>query len=69
MTEVKGRLLDQIPEAGTDRLGAVDAQLVEQLADRARSHGLQLTSEGRLLGYWHRLTKPFPRPSAADGTG
>jgi len=35
-------------------LDAVDEQLVEQLADRARSEGLQLTGEGGLLA---RLTK------------
>jgi transposase-like protein len=35
-------------------LDAVDQQLIEQLADRARSEGLQLTGEGGLLA---RLTK------------
>src|SRR5664279_3074073 len=44
-------------------LDAVDAQLVRQLADRARSEGLQLTGEGGLLG---RLTKLVVE-SALDG--
>jgi putative transposase len=39
---------------GEEPLDAVDAQLIEQLADRARSQGLQLTGEGGLLA---RLTK------------
>jgi transposase-like protein len=40
--------------AGGDALDAVDEQLIRQLADRARSEGLQLTGEGGLLS---RLTK------------
>jgi hypothetical protein len=36
-------------EAGVDGPEAVDEQLVEQLAERARSEGLQLTGEGGLL--------------------
>ena len=53
-----------------DRLGvpvmlddAVDAQLIEQLADRARSDGLQLTGAGGLLA---RLTKAVVE-SAVEG--
>jgi len=37
-----------------DEFDAVDEQLVEQLTDRARSQGLELTGEGGLLA---RLTK------------
>ncbi|MBG6138469.1 transposase-like protein [Longispora fulva] len=46
----------KLKEAGSDPLmiDAVDAQLVRQLADRARAEGLQLTGEGGLLA---RLTK------------
>jgi transposase-like protein len=40
--------------AGVGVLDAVDERLVEQLAERARSEGLQLTGEGGLLA---RLTK------------
>ena len=40
--------------AAADELDAVDEQLIEQLAERARSEGLRLTGEGGLLG---RLTK------------
>ncbi len=54
MTEVKERQTARIAESDGDRLDAVDEQLVEQLADRARSEGLQLTGEGGLLA---RLTK------------
>jgi putative transposase len=39
---------------GEEPLDAVDEQLIELLADRARSQGLQLTGEGGLLA---RLTK------------
>jgi hypothetical protein len=39
---------------GGEPLDAVDEQLIAQLADRARSQGLQLTGEGGLLA---RLTK------------
>jgi putative transposase len=49
--------LDGIAEASTvaaDLLDGVDEQLVEQLAERARSEGLRLTGEGGLLA---RLTK------------
>ena len=47
MTGVKELLgADEIAVEGVD---AVDEQLVEQLADRARSQGLQLTGEGGLL--------------------
>ena len=42
---------------------AVDAQLIEQLADRARSDGLKLTGEGGLLA---RLTKAVVE-SAVEG--
>jgi transposase-like protein len=42
------------PGVGEEPLDAVDEQLIEQLADRARSQGLQLTGEGGLLA---RLTK------------
>jgi len=41
-------------DGGDDLLDAVDEQLIQQLADRARSGGLQLTGEGGLLA---RLTK------------
>ncbi len=44
-------------------LDALDEQLVQQLTDRARSEGLQLTGEGGLLG---RLTKLVVE-SALDG--
>lgn len=54
MTEVKERQTARIAESDGDRLDAVDEQLVEQLADRARSEGLQLTGEGGLPA---RLTK------------
>ncbi len=37
-----------------DEFDAVDEQLVEQLTDRARSQGLELTGEGGLLAW---LTK------------
>jgi len=37
-----------------DEFDAVDEQLVEQLTDRARSQGLELTGEGGQLA---RLTK------------
>ena len=37
-----------------DEFDAVDEQLVEQLTDRARSQGLELTGDGGLLA---RLTK------------
>lgn len=40
--------------AGEDVLDGVDEQLIQQLADRARAEGLQLTGEGGLLS---RLTK------------
>jgi putative transposase len=40
--------------AGEGVLDAVDEQLIQQLADRARAEGLQLTGEGGLLA---RLTK------------
>ena len=42
------------PGVGEEPLDVVDEQLIEQLADRARSQGLQLTGEGGLLA---RLTK------------
>src|SRR6478736_842079 len=42
------------PAVGEEPLDVVDEQLIEQLADRARSQGLQLTGEGGLLA---RLTK------------
>jgi transposase-like protein len=42
------------PGVGEEPLDAVDEQLIEQLADRARAEGLQLTGEGGLLA---RLTK------------
>jgi len=42
------------PATGGEPLDAVDERLIEQLADRARSQGLQLTGEGGLLA---RLTK------------
>jgi putative transposase len=46
-----------------DLLDAVDEQLIQQLADRARSQGLQLTGEGGLLA---RLTKTVVE-SALEG--
>jgi putative transposase len=42
------------PGVGEEPLDAVDEQLIEQLADRARAQGLRLTGEGGLLA---RLTK------------
>ncbi len=55
VTVVKiGEAADAVVEASVDVLDAVDEQLVEQLADRARSEGLRLTGEGGLLA---RLTK------------
>ena len=42
------------PGVGEEPLDAVDEQLIEQLADRARAEGLQLTGEGGLLA---QLTK------------
>ena len=48
---------------GEDVLDAVDEQLIEQLADRARSEGLQPTGEGGLLA---RLTKTVVE-SALEG--
>jgi transposase-like protein len=54
VTEVKEHQGACRVDVGEDRLDAVDEQLVEQLADRARSEGLQLTGEGGLLA---RLTK------------
>ena len=52
MTNVK--VQDVAAEAAVDVADAVDEQLIEQLADRARSEGLRLTGEGGLLA---RLTK------------
>ncbi len=54
MTDVKTGGRVETTEAAADVLDAVDEQLVEQLAERARSEGLQLTGEGGLLA---RLTK------------
>ena len=55
MTEVSEAVeADVDASAGGDALDAVDEQLIRQLADRARSEGLQLTGEGGLLS---RLTK------------
>ncbi len=54
MTDVKSGGRVETTEAAADVLDAVDEQLVEQLAERARSEGLQLTGEGGLLA---RLTK------------
>lgn len=56
MTVVQGQ-----PEAPTSEL--VDEQLIEQLANEARSQGLSLTGEGGLLG---KLTKKVVE-SALDG--
>ena len=44
----------EVTGAAADLLDAVDEQLVEQLAERARAEGLQLTGAGGLLA---RLTK------------
>jgi putative transposase len=54
VTDVK--MFETVDAAGAAAgvLDAVDEQLVEQLAERARSEGLQLTGEGGLLA---RLTK------------
>ncbi len=52
MTEVKGRV--EAYQAGFEESDGIDEQLVEQLAERARAQGLQLTGEGGLLA---RLTK------------
>jgi len=52
VTNVK--VQDVAAEAAVDVADAVDEQLIEQLADRARSEGLRLTGEGGLLA---RLTK------------
>jgi putative transposase len=49
--------------AGAAALDALDEQLLQQLSDRARSEGLQLTGAGGLLG---RLTKLVVE-SALDG--
>ena len=49
--------------SGEDVLDAGDEQLIRQLADRARSEGLQLTGEGGLLA---RLTKTVVE-SALEG--
>jgi transposase-like protein len=49
--------------SGGDVLDAGDEQLIRQLADRARSEGLQLTGEGGLLA---RLTKTVVE-SALEG--
>jgi putative transposase len=49
--------------SGEDVLNAGDEQLIRQLADRARSEGLQLTGEGGLLA---RLTKTVVE-SALEG--
>ena len=54
MTDVKTGGRVETTEAAADVLDAVDERLVEQLAERARSEGLQLTGEGGLLA---RLTK------------
>jgi hypothetical protein len=54
VTDVKSDRRVEATVAPADALDAVDEQLVEQLAERARSEGLQLTGEGGLLA---RLTK------------
>ncbi len=54
MTDVKTVQSAEATGGPADLLDAVDEQLVEQLAERARSEGLQLTGEGGLLA---RLTK------------
>ena len=57
MTEAMGA------REGEELLDVVDEQLIQQLADRARSQGLQLTGEGGLLA---RLTKTVVE-SALEG--
>jgi transposase-like protein len=54
VTDVKTFEAGDTAGAGAGVLDAVDERLVEQLAERARSEGLQLTGEGGLLA---RLTK------------
>jgi putative transposase len=54
VTDVKSDQRAEACGASADVFDAVDEQLVEQLAERARSEGLQLTGEGGLLA---RLTK------------
>jgi putative transposase len=54
VTDVKTFETADAAGAVAGALDAVDEQLVEQLAERARSEGLQLTGEGGLLA---RLTK------------
>jgi len=55
VTEVKmEKERSEATPAVPDEFDAVDEQLVEQLTDRARSQGLELTGEGGLLA---RLTK------------
>ena len=59
-------MTDATPAAqlgGDELLDAVDEQLIQQLADRARTQGLQLTGEGGLLA---RLTKTVVE-SALEG--
>ena len=63
MTDVKTDEWVGAADASVDVLDAVDEQLVEQLADRARSEGLRLTGEGGLLA---RLTKRVVE-SAVEG--
>lgn len=53
----------EMPDRAVVRLGDLDEQLVGQLVDRARSEGLQLTGEDRLLG---QLTKMIIE-AAAEG--
>jgi putative transposase len=66
MPEQQGVDLDELvgdDRAGTDKLDAVDEQLIARLAGRARAGGLQLAGEGGLLG---QLTKRLVE-SALEG--
>jgi hypothetical protein len=49
-----GKVVDPSDRQGVVRLDDLDAQLIGQLVDRARSEGLRLTGEDGLLA---RLTK------------
>lgn len=64
MAEVRiGQGVEAVADEDPGVLDAVDVQLVEQLARRARSEGLQLTGEGGLLA---RLPKQIVE-SALEG--